>query len=243
MSAEPLDNLDLSDPSDERDVDLAQALATAFAALKGGLNTALPGVVLSYDPVQGTAEIQPAIRSRQEDGSTVQSPVILSVPVVFPGAGPWSLSWPLERGDEVLLIVSQVSLDEWTAQGGYKITAGDPRRFDLADAIAIPGLRSAPNKLAGAQLQSSAITLSSQSGSTRLELRADGVVTVTAGEVRLGDDSALPLAIAALVDARIGYIVGAFNTHSHVASGTPTSTPAVLIPSQASVAATKAKGV
>ena len=52
------------------------------------------------------------------------------------------------------------------------------------------------------------------------------------------------LALANLVDARLASIRTAYNTHVHTSAAptNPTTPPTVLLPAQASVAATKAKG-
>jgi hypothetical protein len=76
-------------------------------------------------------------------GSGESLPVITDVPVVFPGAGDYSVTFPIAKGDTVLLIFAEGSLDQWLTKGG-EVDPQDDRRFSLTDAIAIPSLRHGP---------------------------------------------------------------------------------------------------
>lgn len=78
-----------------------------------------------------------------EDGGTVAEtlPVLSSVPVCWPGAGGMRLILPLKKGDTGYLMFSEASIDAWQAKGGL-VDPGDPRRFHLADAWFVPGLKS-----------------------------------------------------------------------------------------------------
>ncbi len=101
--------------------------------------TAMPGQVESYNATLGLANIQPGIKRKFiKDNETVNLPIINNVPVVFPRSGQAALTFPLKKGDSVLLVFSQRSLDNWKLAGGV-VEAGDPRHHDLSDAFAIPG--------------------------------------------------------------------------------------------------------
>lgn len=123
---------------------LAEVIAGAVGARLAELNVAIPASVQSYDRATQKASVKPLIRSvlTDSDGTRVAEgrPIINDVPVVFPGAGAYSITFPLAAGDTVLLVFSQASLDKWLSSGG-EVDPLDPRRFALSDAIAIPGLR------------------------------------------------------------------------------------------------------
>jgi len=113
------------------------------------LNTAMPGIVQSYDNLTNTANVQPVFRrTYTDDGEgnteTVDAPIINKVPVAFPRANQAAITFPIRQGDTVLLIFSQRTLDRWKTVGG-KVTPGDPRTHALSDAIAIPGVYPATN--------------------------------------------------------------------------------------------------
>ena len=65
--------------------------------------------------------------------------MIYNVPVLFPRSRKAAVTFPLEKGDTVLLVFAERSLDEWIEKGGNKVSPEDPRRHDMSDAIAIPG--------------------------------------------------------------------------------------------------------
>lgn len=78
-----------------------------------------------------------------EDGDRTpeKQPVIPSVPVLYPGGGGFVITWPLQVGDEVLLVFSDDSLDKYLQVGGQSdIDTEDDRRHHITDAICIPGM-------------------------------------------------------------------------------------------------------
>lgn len=123
---------------------LAAVLRGALDARLADVRVSLPGIVRSYDAGTQRADVQPAIRDgyldEAGDRQTEDLPIVAEVPVVFPGAGSASITWPLAAGDEVLLVFSSSSLDRWLSRGGV-VDPEDDRRHDLTDAVAIPGLR------------------------------------------------------------------------------------------------------
>lgn len=115
---------------------IQQALAQA--------RVALPGRVVSYDAAHQSCSVQPLIHDGYMlDGErqTARLAVVTRVPIVFPGGGAYSLTWPVKPGDTVLLVFASKSLDRWLALGG-EVDPADDRTLHLTDAIAIPGLRS-----------------------------------------------------------------------------------------------------
>lgn len=193
-------------------------------------HVALPARVVSYDQVTQTCAVQPDVRARYRtpEGESVayQLPQITSVPVAFPAGGGCSITWPLAADDEVLLVICERSLDEWKSTAGSDCTPRDKRRFDLTDAVAIPGLRSP-----GAPLTEVANAL-----------------VIAGAEIRLGSITAADfVALASLVDNRLGKLQAAVDGHMHAtaAAGPPvtgTPIPGVFpVGALASVAATKVK--
>jgi hypothetical protein len=121
--------------------DLSQLLREAFEYSMTDIHTALAGVVKKYDPATRRADIQPSLKRKLPGGKYIDLPVIPEVPVLFPGSKRYAFHFPLEEGDEVLLIASERGTDSWKAKGGKGIEETDPRRFDLQDCCAIPGLQ------------------------------------------------------------------------------------------------------
>jgi len=103
-------------------------------AMLCNVHTSLPGIVVSYDATNNKATIQPALNKNFTSGE-VPMPILESVPIMFPN----NIVFPVNKGDYVLLIFVERSIDLWLSVGG-QVTPTDPRKFDLSDAIAIPGL-------------------------------------------------------------------------------------------------------
>jgi len=116
-----------------------EALKTVFNSFLGEeINTCLPGIVDSYDNTKQKATITPAISKKFLDGEVLSYKPIENVPVLFPGSTSTSITYPIVKGDIVLLIFSQRAMENFLDKGEI-VEPGDRRKFDITDAIAIPG--------------------------------------------------------------------------------------------------------
>lgn len=126
-------------------IGLSTVLRSTITNLTKNLRVALPGRIESYDSTTQKASVKPLISDSylNETGERVEEPipVIDSVPVVNLNGGGFYLTFPIKKGDIVLLIFSSSSLDRWLSLGG-EVDPLDDRRHDISDAIAIPGLKS-----------------------------------------------------------------------------------------------------
>jgi hypothetical protein len=102
------------------------------------VHTAMPGIVQSYDPATNKATIQPALNKAYESGPMPMG-LMENVPIMFQSGSNFAINFPITVGDYVLLVFCERSIDLWKAVGG-QVTPDDPRKFNLSDAIAIPGL-------------------------------------------------------------------------------------------------------
>lgn len=118
-------------------------LLTALEALHeshtGGMHTAMPGIVQSYDAETQLATVLPAVNFKIPRGPTLPLSPIDNVPVMFPFTAGFRMSFPIAEGDGVLLIFSEASLGNWI-EGSGQVDPEDSSRFSMHDAIAIPGL-------------------------------------------------------------------------------------------------------
>ena len=119
-----------------------EGMMNAFLAYKlEGMMTCMPGLVVGVSKLnEQRIDVQPVINRLDADGYSVEYPTILSVPLQFPSSSTSSLTFPVNQGDNVLLVFSQKGLDVFKSGDG---TASDPvdfRSFDKRDAIAIPGI-------------------------------------------------------------------------------------------------------
>ena len=103
------------------------------------INTCLPGVVVKYNPKKQLAEVKPGVDFKLTSGRLVELPIIIDVPIVFPRAGGGGISFPIEKGDKVILLFCQRSIEEFFNKGDAASTDSE-RKFSLTDAMAIPGI-------------------------------------------------------------------------------------------------------
>lgn len=118
------------------------------------IDTASIGIIEKFDPVTQTATIQIAIdrviQTETADSiiiETESNPLLVNVPVMFPGGGDWFLTFPVKKGDECLLIASQRSIDNWKSNGGVQEPSNVRRYLSIKDAVAIVGLNSKASAL------------------------------------------------------------------------------------------------
>lgn len=174
----------------ERNTDMDEVIRTAMDALRASLWTAMPCLVEEYDDTKLTMTCQPTIKVslRNSDGtfSWVPPPLLRDVPVVFPSGGGYAITWPLNQGDEVLVVFASRCIDGWWANGGVQLPS-ELRFNDLSDGFALPGPRSVPRSLAG--VSATSLQIRSDDGNAYLELSPGGVVNIKApGGVNIEGD-------------------------------------------------------
>lgn len=113
-------------------------LRNSIYSVLNNVHTCLPGIIKSFDPNTSSATIQPALNKNFVSGE-IPMPILENVPVMFPRGSNFSISYPIAIGDYCLIIFCERSIDLWKGVGG-QVTPNDRRKFDLSDAIAIPGL-------------------------------------------------------------------------------------------------------
>ena len=109
----------------------------------------IPCIVQSYNSENNTVECQPAVRERiiNEDGTIqyIQLPLLINVPVVFPGSANFDIKFPLSKNDECLVFFSDLSIDNFWQKGSVQNPV-EVRRHDLSDGMAIPCMMSMPRR-------------------------------------------------------------------------------------------------
>lgn len=159
--------------------DLDTLLLAAMQGHQAGMWTALPGIVESFNPSAMTVSIKPSIKAKVRDqaGATtdVELPLLVDCPVVFPGGGGFTLTFPIKPGDECLVVFSSRCIDCWWESGGVQVQA-DLRMHDLSDGFALVGVRSMPRKLDPA-VSTSAVQLRNDAGTALIKIDEDDNIT------------------------------------------------------------------
>lgn len=196
----------------EQTPSLAQLLKLAIDNRLLDVHTALIGRIEKYDASSQLADIQPVLRRaiKTHEGINQEDlPLLVDVPVIFPRAGSFFLSLPIQLGDYVQVIFNETSIDEFfTASTPTTKSAG---RFTLQGAVAMPGIF--PH----------AASLQSAHKNNLVAGKDDGVQIHIDGEkIRLGSDKAdEALAVASKVKEELDRIKSAFNGHTHISSTGP----------------------
>lgn len=155
----------------ERFKSLEEGVRAAVLGIRAEMWTMLPGILVSYDATKATAEVQPAVKSvrRKQDGSLeyLTLPVIPDVPVQFAHGGGYTLTLPLAKGDEVMLVFSARNIDGWWDQSDVQQPL-DRRMHDLSDAFCLPGPMSRPKVIS--DISDDTTQLRSDDGEMFLEL-------------------------------------------------------------------------
>ena len=170
---------------------LTDAVRAAVLYQLNIIHTSFPGIIISYDHTVQKAVIQPALNKNYTDGTTAPMPILTNVPIVFPRSGGAALTFPINPGDTVLVICSERSLDNWLNTGG-QVTPDDPRKFDLSDAMAIPGLY--PFSQVSPAPNNSDVVLQYQGSQIRINANGD-VQIVTSNKVAIGNQVTEVLAV------------------------------------------------
>jgi hypothetical protein len=133
-----------------------------------------------------TLKCQPSIKFQQtnpdETTEFQDHPILQDVPVTHIGGGGVVLTFPIAKGDEVLLNFASRAIDTWHQSGGSQQPI-DTRDHSISDAIAVPGLWSTPRKIQNAS-------------TSTVQLRTTG--TTTTRDAKTGETRTTPTAFMEL---------------------------------------------
>lgn len=161
------------------------------------VRTAIPAFLVEDLGAQSpqTVTVQPAVQEFAvmvvgQAPVWVDIPPIINVPIVTPRGGGYSLTLPLKKGDEGLLVFSYACFDLWWQNGESNAPKAanvatpsgsqqqlERRRHHVHDCFFIPGAYSQPNVLGNYSTNS--LQIRSDDGATVIDV-AEGGVTVTA---------------------------------------------------------------
>lgn len=113
-------------------------------SIKQSIRCAAPGIVRAYDGNTQTASVELAVRDAREDAGYEPLPLLLDVPVFFPGGSGVRITYPINVGDECLVVFADQCIDSWFEYGGVRNPPA-ARRHDLSDGFALVGFSSKQN--------------------------------------------------------------------------------------------------
>jgi hypothetical protein len=155
---------------------LADTIRKAAELAMIDVRVAIPARVEKVDLQHALIDAKPlvkeVVRDAEDDRQALSVPVVSNIPVIFPGAGGMRVTFPLKRGDTVLLLFADRSLDSWLVGGG-EVDPIDDRRHHLTDAVAIPGLKDFGHPWKG--IDDSAVTIGEDGASQHPAALGDAV--------------------------------------------------------------------
>lgn len=165
---------------------------TMFREQMKGVFTALPGHVLSFDPATQLAQVQIGIQGNDNGGTAVVPTPVGDVPVFVYG-GEYVAEVAIKAGCEGLIVFSQKCIDGWLNSGGVAPNPRVGRRFSMADAFFLPGVRSLPNAVSAHK--NDGLRIRNKAGSQFVWLHESGDIEATngAGYVRIGKDGTVTI--------------------------------------------------
>lgn len=134
------------------------------------LRVGAPGIITSFNPSAQTATVQLAIREKiniNGNETWTDVPELLDVPVKFPRAGGYSITFPVKNGDECWVSFGDNCYDAFWQSGGIQNQV-EKRRHDLSDATCYPTSISQPNALSG--FSTGAIQIRNDAGTAYIEI-------------------------------------------------------------------------
>lgn len=161
----------------ERSPDLVQIIKNAIQSELANLWTALPCEVVSYDSEAVTIEAQPLIKIPitlpTGEIETIELPMLLDVPVMFPCAGGFTITHPIKAGDECYVSFADRSIDVWWQSGGIQ-NPFDTRKHDLSDGFAFFRPQSQAKKISDISTEN--LEIRNDENTCKIQITPDGVI-------------------------------------------------------------------
>ena len=175
-----------------------EALDRVLEAGRRSLHTCFPAKVLAYDASQQTVDVEPQLMRElsDDDGALGYEtlPTLYDVPIQWPRAGAFVITFPIKAGDYVEILCAEQSTLVWRDLGKVS-EPGLSQPHGLNGCIAKPGWYPDTQKLSG--VSTSDLVIGNEDGSSTIKLKADGTVTLAS------DAGAQALALANLVRAEL----------------------------------------
>jgi hypothetical protein len=150
---------------------------TIMTGVKTGLinaRVAGPAKVVKFNSALQRVDVQLTIQ-QIINGENVSHTVLFDLPLVFPTAGGFSITFPVSIDDEVLILYSDRCIDGWLESGevSRQITH---RAHDISDGFAIVGVKSEPNAIQG--YSEDHLEIRDDSGNQAIRLNSDGKIEI-----------------------------------------------------------------
>lgn len=160
--------------------DLDDVLMGLKEFIFSNLNCVQIGKVASFDPAKNTAEVEIQFKAQTEDGTLVDYPLLVDVPIFILSGGGAYIDMPVTAGDYCVILFNDRDIDTWWSSGNVK-QPNSKRAHSLADGIALVGItpQSKVYALDGEKLRIQAEGKILQANAEEIHLNGDGERLVT----------------------------------------------------------------
>ena len=211
----------------ERINDFEEALRIALLGFSANVHHATVGIVESYDATRGLCRVQVAIEAQVSNPagqtSSVQIDLLSDVPVIYMGGGEFVTTYPIQAGDEALVIFAERCIDGWFQSGGVQ-GQGELRMHDVSDGFALIGPRSLARLIPN--VSTTTAQFRTMDGTAYYELASGGVANIVApggikitGPVTIDGDVAVTGEVTASEEGTFNNIPVSTHLHTGVQSG------------------------
>lgn len=229
---------------------MPELVKKAIAGALQDVHVALPGQVVSWDPILNLADVQVMIQHPvyDDDNDRVYEDIgtLVEVPVVWPRAGGCVITMPLASGDSGLLVFCSSPIGEWRMSGQSSQPA-DASRQSIGWPVFLPGLFPDIKPLSPNPLDIAA-------RAAKMCLGVDGSpvqIRISPSGIELGGVPTDFVALATGVAGALNAMKAAYDSHTHTAASIldhlggactgATSGPAPSFPAVPAVAATSVR--
>jgi len=145
---------------------LESVLRRAIESYVLEMHTAIP-VIVDLNNGDGTVNATIAIKKVMEDGSDYVSPTIPNIPIAYNSNVNYSVTFPVAKGDEGLLIVSERDISAFKELGEISLPIVF-RTHDFSDSVFIPMNLSDNNR--NVSLDADGLELKDNIGGARIQM-------------------------------------------------------------------------
>lgn len=163
------------------------------------LHTCLPAQIISFDPANQTATVQPQIKRVFVGGNAQDLPPLINVPVWQPRAGGFCVTLPIKTGDQCLVIFAERAIDQWF-KSGKNDEPKNYRTHSLSDGIALVGMSAEPNAIQNYDPDN--LTIRNEDNDQFFKLHANKDIELSTGNLKIYLENASDI-ITATAPAKI----------------------------------------
>lgn len=179
--------------------ELAEEIENTARTVVEQIHTILPGRIIEFN--EKNCKVKASIYGKfvTSSGDELEYPIITEAPLVFPFSAKKNtgLVFPVASGDDCLILVSEVELDEWRTGAESEGSL----RFDLTNAVVLPGLIDT-NSLVKEAVKNEATIISN--GDNKITIGKNGVEIVSKS-IKLVSDNVTVASKAFTVEGNINY--------------------------------------